>query len=281
MGLGAQAARIVARTLLPKGEQARLERLAYQDAGHGWDRLGLRPQAVAASLAATRFLYDAWFRVESRGAEHVPREGPAILAANHSGMLPLDGMMLWTDVLRHTDPPRVPRIVADAFVPRLPFVYTLFSRNGVIGGARATAERLLHDGELLGVFPEGVPGIAKPFSERYRLRPFRVGHAELAIRHRAPIVPVAIVGAEEQWPELARVESFHLFGAPYLPIPATPFPLPVRYHLRYGAAIDPRERFAPAQADDPAITRALAAEVRATVQALVDEGLRERKGIFR
>lgn len=281
MGLGQRAARALSRALLPAAERERLARMTFQDAGHGWDRLGLRPDAVVASAAAVRFFYDVWFRVDSHGGERIPSSGPAILAANHSGMLPLDGMMLWADVLRRTDPPRVARLVADTFVPRLPFVYTAFSRNGVVGGDRATVDRILADGELLAIFPEGVPGIAKPASERYRLRPFRVGHAELAIRHGAPIVPVAIVGAEEQWPELARIESFHLFGAPYLPIPATPFPLPVRYHLRYGAAIDPRERFAPEQADDPATTRALAGEVQVAVQALIDRALSEREGIFR
>lgn len=270
----------IARALLPAGQRARLERLPFHDAGHGWDRLGLHPDSVTTGAAWTRFFYDVWFRVESRGAGRVPASGPAMLAANHAGLLPLDGMMLWADVLRHTDPPRVLRIVADTFVPRLPFVSTVFSRSGVVGGTRANVDRLLEDGELLGFFPEGVPGIAKPFSERYRLRPFRVGHAELAIQHGAPIVPVAIIGSEEQWPELARIESFHLWGAPYLPIPATPLPLPVRYRIRYGEPIDPRARWSQDQADDPTAAGALAREVQRAVQALVDEGLRERKGLF-
>src|SRR5690606_11109222 len=123
--------------------------------------------------------------------------------------------------------------------------------------------------------------IAKPASERYRLRPFRVGHAELAIQHGAPIVPVAIIGSEEQWPELARIEAFHLWGAPYLPISATPMPLPVRYRVRYGAPIDPCVRYGPDRADDPAAASALAREVQHAVQMLIDEGHRERRGLFR
>jgi 1-acyl-sn-glycerol-3-phosphate acyltransferase len=249
--------------------------ISFRDAGHGYDRFGLHLDAVAMSLRATKFLYERWFRVISCGAEHIPKSGPAILAANHSGMLPLDGVMLWTDVLRHV--PRVPRFVADTFVPQLPFVFTAFSRSGVVAGNRATLHRLLDDGELLAIFPEGVPGISKPRAERYRLRPFRIGHAELALRHRAPIVPVAIIGAEEQWPELARIESFHAFGAPHLPIPVLPFPLPVRYRVIYGPPI----ALPSASADDPATARALASEVRAAVQALVDRGVAEREGIFR
>ncbi|AKF11756.1 lysophospholipid acyltransferase family protein [Sandaracinus amylolyticus] len=281
MSLAGHVSRAVTRALLPAAQRERLAGLQLRDAGHGWDRLGMHPDSVKLSAATTRFLYDVWFRVDSRGAEHVPSTGPAILAANHAGLLPLDGMMLWADVLRQTSPPRVARMVADTFVPRLPFVGTAFSRSGVVGGTRGTVDRLLDDGELLGIFPEGVPGIAKPFAERYQLRPFRVGHAELAIQHGAPIVPVGIIGSEEQWPELARIESFHAWGAPYLPIPATPIPLPVRYRIRYGAPIDPRGRFSARQADDPAAARTLAREVQAAVQALVDEGLRERKGIFR
>ncbi|UJR84792.1 lysophospholipid acyltransferase family protein [Sandaracinus amylolyticus] len=281
MGLAGHVTRAVTRALLPAAEQERLAGLQLHDAGHGWDRLGMHPDSVKLSAATTRFLYEVWFRVDSRGAEGIPSTGPVILAANHAGLLPLDGVMLWADVLRHTSPPRVVRMVADTFVPRLPFVGTAFSRTGVVGGNRATVDRLLDDGELLGVFPEGVPGIAKPSSERYQLRPFRVGHAELAIQHGAPIVPVGIVGSEEQWPELARIESFHLWGAPYLPIPATPLPLPVRYRIRYGTPIDPRARFSARQADDPGAARALAREVQAAVQALIDQGLRERKGLFR
>lgn len=267
--------------MLEEGLGERVDRAAIADAGHGYDRLGLSRDGVLAGLAGTRFLYERWFRVSSEGVEHVPREGPAILAANHSGTLPLDAAMLWTDVVRHGDPPRVPRMAVDLFVPRLPLVFTAFARSGAIGGDRTTVSRVLADGELVGIFPEGVPGISKPRAERYRLRPFRPGHAELAIRYGAPIVPVAIVGAEEQWPELARIESFHLFGAPYLPIPAMPFPLPVHYHLRYGPKIDPRERWAADAADDPAIARALAEEVRQAVQGLVDGLLAERNGVFR
>ncbi|HEY8431056.1 MAG TPA: lysophospholipid acyltransferase family protein [Sandaracinaceae bacterium] len=259
----------------------RLDRLVWRDAGHGYDRLGLSPNWVRASVAASRFLYEAYFRVTSHGIENVPRRGAALVAANHSGMLPIDGAMLYLDLVRRLDPPRVPRIVADLFVPRLPFVFTFMNRIGVVGGDRRTMHHLLESGELVVVFPEGTPGIGKPFSERYRLRPFRVGHAELALRHRAPVVPVGIVGAEEQWPQLGRIERFHLFGAPYLPVPATPFPLPVRYHVWYGEPLLLHERFSPADADDPDVAEEAASVVQTAVQLLVERGLEERKGVFR
>lgn len=260
------------------GEQ--LDRLEWRDAGHGYDRLGMHPEWVRASVAGARFLYERYFRVTSHGIENVPRTGPVVLAANHSGMLPIDGAMLWLDLVRRLDPPRVPRAVADLFVPRLPFVFLLLNRTGVVAGDRSTMHRLLDDGELVLVFPEGTPGIGKPFSERYRLQRFRVGHAELALRHCAPIVPVAIVGAEEMWPQLARIERFHLFGAPYLPVPATPVPLPVQHHVWYGEPIRLDERWSPEDADDPDVVEEAARIVQDAVQRLIERGLEERKGIF-
>ncbi len=267
--------------LLGRELSRRLDRLRWRDAGHGYDRLGMHPAWVRGSVATSRWLYERYFRVTSHDIEHVPREGAVVLAANHSGMLPIDGAMLYLDLVRRLDPPRVPRVVSDLFVPRLPFVFTYFNRVGVIGGDRRTMHHLLDDGELVVVFPEGTPGIGKPFRERYRLRPFRVGHAELALRHRAPVVPVAIIGAEEQWPQLARIERFHLFGAPYLPIPATPLPLPVHYHVWYGPPIALHERWSPDDADDPSVAEEAADLVQTAVQLLVERGLEERRGVFR
>lgn len=274
------AAKDLIRTSLRPEERARIERLSFNDEGHGYDRLGLSPDWVAGGLMSTRFLYERYFRVTAHGAEHIPSSGAAILAANHSGMLPLDAVMLYVDIFENTEPPRVPRFVLDFFVPRLPFVSTFFARTGATSGTRATVRRLLDDGELLVVFPEGTPGIGKPFRDRYHLAEWRVGHAELAIRHRAPVVPVAIIGAEEQWIQATRLEWFHLFGAPFLPLPLNPIPLPVHYHIWYGEPIALHEQYAPDRADDPEVCAKGAAVVRAAVEALIDRGLRERRGIF-
>ncbi len=270
--------RLVDRLLGP-ALRAHLGRLRFRDAGHGYDPLGLHPDWVRGAVASSRFLYERYFRVTTHGIEHVPRRGAVILAANHSGMLPIDGAMLYLDLVRHLD--RVPRIAADLFVPRLPFVFLFFNRVGVIAGDRATMHRLLDDEEMVVVFPEGVPGIAKPYRRRYQLEPFRLGHAELALRHCAPVVPVAIIGAEEQWRELARIERFHAFGAPYLPIPMTPVPMPVHFHIWYGEPIDLAARFGPEHADDPDVAAEAASIVQTAVQLLVERGLEEREGVYR
>jgi 1-acyl-sn-glycerol-3-phosphate acyltransferase len=244
------------------------------DAGHGYDVFGLDPRVVEKAQALGRPLYERYFRVESHGAGHVPARGPVIVIANHAGMLPVDAAVLWLDLLRRTR--RVPRLVADHFVPGLPFVSTLFARLGVVSGTRTNVRRLLDDGELVVIFPEGVSGVAKPWRERYHLQRWTVGHAELAIRHHAPVVPVAILGAEESWPLLARIRGIHAFGAPYLPLPAVPLPLPVRYRLRYGAPLDLGGR-----ADDPDAVADAAGRVRAALEGLISDGLRAREAVFR
>jgi 1-acyl-sn-glycerol-3-phosphate acyltransferase len=252
----------------------------FQDAGHGYDLFGLEPEHVAFMLALLRRLHQHYFRVCSHGLENLPARGAALLAANHSGTLPFDGLMLWVDVIVRRG--RIPRAVGDYFVSGMPFVGTLFARCGMVGGMAGNLRALLESGELVMLFPEGVPGVAKPFSRRYQLQEWRVGHAELAIRHRAPVVPVAIIGAEEQMPQLGRIQALGpLLGVPHVPLPLTPFPLPVRYHVHYGEPLVLHEGLAPEDADDPAVVQRAALRVRDAVQMLIERGLRQRRGIFR
>ena len=259
-------------------ELARLRRVTVVDAGHGFDVFGMHPDWVAVGVWLTRFLHRHWFRVTAHGAEHLPARGRAILVANHSGLLPLDAAMLYADVLARTDPPRVARPIADHFVPALPFVGTMFARLGMVDGTHANVARLLEQEELVMIFPEGTRGIGKPPSARYRLEEWRVGHAELALRHRAPVIPIAIIGAEEQWPVAARLDWLHPFGAPFLPVPATLLPLPVHYHIHYGRPLLLHDGVT--DVDDPETIAAAAARVRAAVEALIAEGLRSRRGVF-
>lgn len=273
-------ARYLASILTTQEQRERVKKLHFQDAGHGYDAFGLHPAFVHFGLGLTRFPYEKYFRVQSHGSESLPTEGAAILAANHSGNLPFDGMMLWNDVLRHTEPPRVVRGIADHFVPALPFIGTVFARGGMVGGSRGNVRALLEAGELLMIFPEGTPGIIKPFHKRYQLQRFRVGHAELAIRYQVPVIPVGIVGAEEQLPSIISSKRLGaLLGIEAVPIPLVPFPLPVRYHIHYGEPIHFEHE--PQEADDPIVVQNAAARVQEEVHRLVQKGLKERKGIFR
>lgn len=247
--------------------------MRFHDEGFGYDVFGLHPPTLQRALRAAMPLYRHYFSVESHGIENVPVRGAAILVANHGGVLPVDAAMLWTDVLHRTD--RCVRMIADRFVPRLPFVSTLFARAGVVSGTHANVRRLLERDELLAVFPEGVTGPAKPFRNRYELQDWRVGHAELSIRYQVPIIPVAIIGAEESWPLLLR-PRWNLFGTPYLPIPRAPLPLPVRFYIHYGEPVVLHRDHPSADADDPACLTAAAAQTRMAVEQLVVHGLASR-----
>lgn len=247
---------------------------SFHDAGHGYDVFGLHPPAVASIARVAAPLYDRYFRVDSGGSENIPKTGPAILVANHAGTLPVDGAMLCLDVLRHTQ--RTPRAIADRFVPRLPMVATMFARFGVVNGTAANVRYLLEHDELLAIWPEGTTGTGKRWRARYRLQEWRVGFAEHAIRHGAPVIPVAIIGSEESWPLAAKITRVRPFGAPYWPIPIVPLPMPAHYRIRYGTPLhfdgDP---------DDPDVVRAAADETRAALQQLVDDTRITRRGVFR
>jgi 1-acyl-sn-glycerol-3-phosphate acyltransferase len=257
-----------------------MRELQINDEGYGYDRFGLSKRSAALAYTGGWPIYRAYFRVESHGVEHVPKDGAAIIAANHSGMLPFDASMVWMDVVHGTG--RVVRPLTDHLVAGLPFVATLLQRVGAVGGTAGNARALLENGEILLVFPEGVPGISKPKRDRYRVSTWRRGHAELALRYRAPIVPAAVIGAEEQFPFVHNSRRLgRIVGAPHVPItffpvPVLPIPLPVKYRIYYGAPIA-----LVGDADDPQAVQRAAAETQAAVQALIERGLRERQGVFR
>jgi 1-acyl-sn-glycerol-3-phosphate acyltransferase len=271
-------------------EFRRLGRLVGEDAARrlsalvgrleGYDRFGLSRSALQQAFPLFYALYRLYFRVQSSGHEHLP-EGPALLVANHGGLLPFDGAMAVLDVLLNTDPPRLPRAIVDRWAGSLPFVNVFFARVGQVVGTHENLARLLADGELVLVFPEGMEGIRKPITQRYRLQRFHVGFVEHALRARAPIVPMAIVGSDDQAPILFDVKPLaRLLRLPTAPItPTFPWlgplgllPYPVRYRIRYGEPIRFHERFAARAAEDPSLVRALAGQVRRAVQGLIDKG---------
>jgi 1-acyl-sn-glycerol-3-phosphate acyltransferase len=272
--------RPLARHLLRPDQCERIQRLPLADEGYGFDRFGMSHEGIAFMVGMLRPLYERYFRVTSYGAEHIPETGAAMIACNHSGTIPLDAMMLACDVLWNTHPPRSLRVLVDHFVDGLPGVNVVYARAGAVGGSRGNVHALMSAGELLGVFPEGVPGIGKPFSERYQLQAWRPGHAELAIQHGVPVVPACVIGAEEQWPQVARIRWIKPFGSPYLPVVATPLPMPVHYRIHYGEPIPRGELYRPEDARRRDAVEEAAGLVRDAVQALIHKGLEQRTGVF-
>ena len=244
------------------------------DASTGFDHHGLSVDAVRRAAPVFETLYRHWFRVESSGHAHVPREGPVVLVSNHAGLLPFDGAMIVSDLLLRLDPPRLARAVVDRFVGDLPWVNVFMARMGQVIGTRAAVRDLLADGQPVLVFPEGSAGVMKPITQRHRLQPFHPGFAREALRTGAPIVPMAVIGSDDQSPILADWKALgRLLGLPGFPItPTFPWlgplgllPYPVRYRIVYGEPIETAGAY-----DDPRRLTALSDRVRRRVQALVN-----------
>ena len=240
-------------------------------------------------LALLRPLYKRWFRVEVRGIENVPMTGGALVVANHSGTIALDALM--TQVALRDEHPahRRLRLLGADLVFRTPVVGAFARKSGSTLASNADAEALLTDGQVVGVFPEGFKGIGKPFSERYKLQRFgRGGFVSAALRTQTPIVPCAIVGAEEIYPIIASSgTAARLLNVPYAPItPTWPLlgplgliPLPSKWFIEFGEPIWTSE-LDPAGADDPMLLFDLTDRVRETIQQNLYSLLMQRKSVF-
>ncbi len=261
------------------GTQARLEKLTPPRNEFGVDPYGFDVEFMTSAVAPLLWLYKKYFRVEPHGLERVPSEGRVLLVANHSGQLPFDGAMIEVALLIDKDPPRAARALVDTWVPTLPFVSSFMARCGQIVGTPENCHRLLAAGESLLVFPEGTRGLGKPFKERYQLQDFGLGFMRLALESDAPIVPVGLVGAEEQAPAIFELKPLaKLLGFPYLSVTPTllPLPLPVRYRIYFGEPMT----FRGSPDDDDAVLESKVAKVKSAIQELLARGLAERKHVF-
>lgn len=278
-----------AKRILSREELERYKKIKIKDTGHGYDVFGWEWETGVAAFALGKLFHKHYFRVESHGHENVPKEGGAILAANHSGVLPTDATMVVVDLILKGDPPRVTRGVVDRGMISLPFFNTFAHRIGMITGNKRDFEVLLEQEDLVIVFPEGVKGIGKTYDRKYKLVRFNVGFLEIALNYKVPIIPTAIIGAEEQQPMLYNLKGLaKTLGLPYLPItPTFPLlgplgilPLPTKYHIYYGEPMNLHEEFPPEATNDPDLIRDLADRVQDKVQEMINEGLEKRQGIF-
>ena len=253
------------------------------------DDFGLDPAYESRFRPIAEFLYRRYFRIKTQGISHVPKTGRCIIVANHSGTLPLDGLMLRTALRLEQGGARELRWLAEDFLFYLPFAGVFMNRVGAVRACQENAERLLGKDGLLAVFPEGVQGIRKLWSERYRLQRFgRGGYIRLALRMQATIIPCAIVGAEETNPLLYRLESIAgLVGLPYIPVTPT-FPLlgplglvpaPSRWTIKFGEPVS-LDGHGPQAAEDHVLVGRLSERVRGAIQGMLDNGVRERKSVW-
>jgi 1-acyl-sn-glycerol-3-phosphate acyltransferase len=253
------------------------------------DEFGFDPRFTETLQPFLEFLYTIWWRVEASGVDNVPGDGAGLIVANHSGVLPWDGFMVNLAV-RHEHPARRQcRMLALDMFALLPFLASGLAKSGAARANQENGERLLRTGELVGVFPEGVKGVGKPFKARYKLARFgRGGYVRLALRTGAPIIPCAVVGAEEIHPMLASANWVGKpLGLPFFPItptfpalgPLGVIPLPTKWSIEFADPIRV-DRHGPEGAEDPILVNRLSEQVRSTVQRMIDGRLARRRSIW-
>lgn len=249
------------------------------------DQFGFSLETFARWEPFFRFLFEDYFKVEVRGIENIPAEGRAILIGNHSGLLPLDGAMIAMAMAsEHKAERRVRYLVTDWFFS-LPGVADWVRETGQVRATMTNARKLLDEGELVGIYPEGVRGVGKPFRERYRVLDFHPGFVQLAIATQTPLIPVATVGGDEIFPEIASLHKLARFvGMPFFPVtltfpwltfPLPLIPLPVRWMIHVHPPI--KLDYPPEKASDRKLVLKLAREIQYTIQRDLNRLIAERK----
>ncbi len=276
----AEAALAELRSLLPADE-----------AGRALDDWGRSETVVSLVEPLLNFYYRYWFRVETSGIENIPSQGGALLVGNHSGALPPDAPMIMQAIRNEHSNPRPLYMMGENWFKGYPFVSMIVNKIGLIPAHRENAQRLLHDeGRLAVVFPEGQKGSRKLYWQRYRLRRFgRGGFVRTAIRARVPIVPIALVGAEEAMPIFAHLRFLEkLTGLIYFPVTPS-FPhfglaapamyMPAKFKIHFMEPIDMAE-YPVETASDPAAVQVIAERIRREIQNELEEMLQDRESVW-
>lgn len=253
------------------------------------DEWGLDMEFLQAILPFFQFMYRKYWRVQTSGLENIPDTGRALLVSNHSGQLPWDGSMVGLAVFDEHPAHRLVRTLYATWFPTLPFFSAMFTKCGQALATDENGTRLLEQDELVAVFPEGYKGVGKLFKDRYRLARFgRGGFIRMALRSRAPIIPVSVVGAEETYISLAKIPSIaKMIHFPYFPIsPTFPWfgllgfiPLPTKWYIDFGEQI-PMDSYGPGAENNLVLVSQLTDQVRNVVQEMIYSRLEQRKSVF-
>ncbi len=252
---------------------------------YGVDPFGAEPGFARHVLLPMALVYRHWLRVETRNIERVPT-GRVLLIGNHAGnTFAYDGAMLGMAMLLEAEPPRMVRGMAEYYLPQIPYFTILMHRAGSVVGTPENCTQLLEQGECVAVFPEGQRGFVKTWDKRYQLQRFGTGFMRLALETDTPIVPVGIVGSEEQSPAVANLRWLgRLFGSPAFPItPTFPWlglagfvPFPVKFRIHFGKPL----RFEGDANEEDAQIEKKVERVKDAIRELIGEGLASRSTWF-
>jgi 1-acyl-sn-glycerol-3-phosphate acyltransferase len=243
----------------------------------GYDPWGFNMRTASISMKPVKWLYDHYFRVEAFGLENIPSAGRALVIGNHSGQLPMDGVMVGTAIAMAKESPRFARSMIERFFPTVPFLGNFMNRVGSVVGDQVNCVKMLESEEVVVVFPEGVRGSGKPWKKRYQLQRFGTGFMHIAIQTASPIIPVGIVGCEETMPSLGSFDALARFlNVPYIPI-TVPFPLPAKIYMHFGEPMYFQDH---SNYEDEQLSVEMVEQVKTEIRRLIDLGLKKRKRIF-
>ena len=254
----------------------RMRRIPTRLNSYGYDPWGLNVDVARRTMLVFALFYKYYFRVKAYGLEHLPK-GRMLIIANHAGQIAIDACMIGTATVLDANPPRPLRGMGEYWLPTLPFFNVFMARVGGVVGTPKNCIDILEHGEAVIAFPEGVRGMNKPFRERYQLQRFGNGFMRLALQTNTPIVPVAVVGSEEQAPSLGNFAPLaRLLSMPAFPIVLNFFPLPTRYHIYFG---EPMEFRGNPNDEDEVIVRKVE-QVKGRIHDMIQRGLKQRRSIF-
>lgn len=266
--------RALARLVTPDIEQL-VASIPKPVGSFGYDPWGYNEDRFKVALGAAKLLYDRYFRVTAHGLENIPSSGRVLIIGNHSGQLPMDGVLVGVAAATNPHGPRLARAMIERFFPTVPWLGNYMNALGGVIGDPVNCSKMLEMDEAIIVFPEGVRGSGKLYKKRYQLQRFGNGFMHLAMNHDTPIVPVGIVGCEETMPAVMNLKPIaKLLGLPYLPVVPSLLPLPARVYLNFGKPM----RFSPA-ATETEVTEQVES-VKAELRRLIDLGLQERTSLY-
>lgn len=251
-----------------------VDRMPKPAGSFGYDAWGYNDGTLKLGLGLMRYLYDHYFRVTAHGLENIPREGRVLVIPNHSGQLPMDGVLVGTAMALNSDGPRLARAMIERFFPTVPWLGNFVNALGGTLGDPVNCERMLEMDEAVIVFPEGVRGSGKLYKQRYQLQRFGNGFMHLAMEYDAPVIPAAVIGCEETMPSLYDIKPLaRLLGIPYAPV-APLLPLPARVTLWFGEPM----HFEPV-AGEKAVTEQVE-KVKKRISNMIEHGLAQREKVF-
>lgn len=243
---------------------------------YGYDPYGVSKERLSQFLTFLSLIYRHYFGVKSFGVENIPNRGRAMIVANHSGGVPADAAMVIASAFLEMEPPRLAQGMVEKFANSLPFISKWFTEIGQVPGLPENCVNLLENERLLMVYPEGLRGVGKPYSERYQLKRFGTGFMRLALETNTPVIPAAFVGGEEAHPTMFKLDWLaNLIGIPYWPVPPhlIPLPLPLSCEIYYG---EPLHFEGDGSESDERILNNIH-EVKENIRDLINRGLERRE----